>query len=278
VRRWLERWSLEEVLRLVELNNIPPPLFLRPLKHSLQDASDLLASEGLGSKGVEAGVPCLRIEDGTNPARILEVVPGVVQDPGAALVTVYADVPPDVWVADLCAAPGGKTLALAGGGAYVLAADRSFVRLSALKDNLARVGGRVDLVVALAQAPPLRTAPFVLLDVPCSGTGTFRRHPDARWRLTPDTLSRLVQLQEEILNRDCELVPPGGHLVYSTCTLEPEENEEQVEGFLIRHPEFAMDQTGAVGPEYLDDQGCLRVLPHVSGFDGAFSARMVRRS
>ena len=86
-----------------------------------------------------------------------------------------------------------------------------------------------------------------------------------------------MQVQREILQRACELVPPGGHLVYSTCTLEPEENEEQVEAFLMRHPEFSMDQTGATPPAYLDQQGCLQVLPQVSGFDGAFSARMVRK-
>ncbi len=277
VRRWMERWTPEEVRDLVELNNTPPPLYVRPLKDSLPAARAMLSSAGLKAAEVEEGVPCLRVEDGTDPARVLEIVAGVIQDPGAALVTVYADVPPDVLVADLCAAPGGKTLALAGGGAYVLAADRSFGRLRVLKDNLARVGGRVDMVVALAQAPPLRMAPFVLLDVPCSGTGTLRRHPDGRWRLTQDTLNRLVQVQREILKRGCELVPPGGHLVYSTCTLEPEENEEQVEEFLMRHPEFSMDQTRAAPSGYLDHQGCLRVIPQVSGFDGAFSARLVRK-
>jgi 16S rRNA (cytosine967-C5)-methyltransferase len=278
VLRWLERWSPEEVQGLVNANNVPPPLYLRPLKHSLPDAEALLSSQGLVAFEVGRNVPCLQVEDGTNPARILEVVPGVIQDPGAALVTVYADVPPGGQVADLCAAPGGKTLALAGRGAYVLAADRSLGRLRALKANLDRVGGRVDLVVALAQAPPLRTAPFVLLDVPCSGTGTFRRHPDARWRLTPEMLTRLVQVQREILDRSCQLVPPGGHLVYATCTLEPEENESQVREFLLRNSDFSMDETGAVHPEYLDDGGFLRVLPQGSGFDGAFGARMVRRS
>ena len=110
------------------------------------------------------------------------------QDPGAALVTVYADVPKGETVGDLCAAPGGKTLALAESGAYVLAADRSLSRLALLRENLARVGGRVELVAALADNPPFREIPAVSLDVPCSGTGTLRRHPDARWRLTLDTM------------------------------------------------------------------------------------------
>jgi 16S rRNA (cytosine967-C5)-methyltransferase len=278
VHRWLERWGPEAVLELVEFNNDPPPLYLRPLRDSLAVAKQRLSSAGFDAGVVGDGVPCLRLEDGTDPARILEVVPGIVQDPGAALVTVYADVPPGELVADLCAAPGGKTLALASGGAYVFAADRSLVRLKSLRDALARVGGRVDLAVALAQAPPLRSAPFVLLDVPCSGTGTFRRHPDARWRLTPDTLDRLVRIQKEILDRSSHLVPAGGHMVYSTCTLEPEENEEQVGGFLMRHPEFSIETTEVVGRRYQADQGYLQVLPQVSGFDGAFAARMVRGS
>ncbi len=121
------------------------------------------------------GVPCLQLDHGTNPAQILEVVPGIIQDPGAALVTVYADVPPGGMVGDLCAAPGGKTLAMAAGGAYVLAADRSLSRLRLLRENLARVGGRVHLVAALAQAPPFREVPFLLLDVPCSGTGNLTK-------------------------------------------------------------------------------------------------------
>jgi 16S rRNA (cytosine967-C5)-methyltransferase len=278
VRRWLDRWSPEEVRELVRCNNTPPPVFLRPLRHSVPEARALLEAQGMSASEVEEGVPCLELGDGIKPAKGLEVVPGVIQDPGAALVTVYSDAPPQTLVADLCAAPGGKALALAATGTYVLAADRSLKRLRALKENRARVGGRVDPVVALAQAPPLRGAPFVLLDVPCSGTGTLRRHPDARWRMTPDTMRQLVQVQREILDGGARLVPAGGHLVYSTCTLEPEENEERVEEFLMQNPEFAMDETGAVTASYLDERGCLSVLPQSSGYDGAFAARMVRRS
>jgi 16S rRNA (cytosine967-C5)-methyltransferase len=278
VRRWLDRWSAEEVRELVRCNNIPPPAFLRPLRHSIPEARDLLQARGMRAREVGEGVPCLELGDGIKPATALEIVPGVIQDPGAALVTVYADAPHHGLVADLCAAPGGKALALAATGAYVLAADRSLARMRALQENRGRIGGRVDAVVALAQAPPLRGAPFVLLDVPCSGTGTLRRHPDARWRMTPDTMSRLVQVQRAILDGGARLVPAGGHLVYSTCTLEREENEGQVEEFLIQNSEFAMDETGAVTASYVDEGGCLSVLPQSSGFDGAFAARMVRRS
>jgi 16S rRNA (cytosine967-C5)-methyltransferase len=278
VRRWLDRWEPQDVLRLVEWNNAPPPLYVRPLRGSLAEARATLEDGGWTSREVGPGIPCLLLEDGTNPALVLQVVRGIVQDPGAALVTEYADVPIGATVADLCAAPGGKALALASRGSYVLAGDASLARLRVLKGNLARVGGRMDLVVALAQAPPFREVPFVLLDVPCSGTGTFRRHPDARWRLTLDTLMRLVELQQEILDAGARLVPPGGHLLYSTCTLEPEENELQVREFLRRNRGFAVEESGVVAGEFLDRDGCLVVLPQVSGFDGAFGARMVRRA
>jgi len=181
-------------------------------------------------------------------------------------------------VADLCAAPGGKTLALAHNGAYVLAADRSLPRLALLRENLERIGGRVDLVAALAEQPPFRELPVLLLDVPCSGTGTLRRHPDARWRLTLDSLKRLAKLQGRMLEAGGRIVRPGGVLVYSTCTLEPEENQEQVESFLLRNPSFSMAETKAVPQEYVDAQGRLSVAPYDTGFDGAFAARMVRAS
>jgi len=277
VRRWLERWEPEEVRRLVDRHNATPPLYLRPLDLSLADARGALEAGGWACREVGPGVPCLLLEAGTNPAPLLDEIRGIVQDPGAALVTVYADVPAGVVVADLCAAPGGKTLALASRGSYVLAGDASMARLRVLRGNLARVGGQVELVVARAQAPPFREVPFVLLDVPCSGTGTLRRHPDARWRLTLETLMRLVELQEEMLDAGARLVPPGGHLVYSTCALEPEENEDQVEAFLARTPRFTVEETGRVPGEYLDEEGRLVVLPQTSGFDGAFAARMVHR-
>jgi 16S rRNA (cytosine967-C5)-methyltransferase len=277
VERWLRRWGPDEVRKLLAWNNTQPPLYLRPVGLTLDEAAARLSGQGVEVDIPGAGVPCLMVADGTNPARLLEIAPGIVQDPGAALVTLYADPPRDVVVYDLCAAPGGKALALAGDGAYVLAADRSLARSRVLGQNLKRVGGHVMLVVADARRPPFSEAPFLLLDVPCSGTGTLRRHPDARWRLTPDTLEGLVGLQAEILDAGTRLIPPGGCLVYSTCTLEEEENELQVEAFLARNPGFSLEETGVVDPSFLDEMGFLRILPQKAGFDGAFAARLVNR-
>jgi 16S rRNA (cytosine967-C5)-methyltransferase len=120
----------------------------------------------------------------------------------------------------------------------------------------------------------------VLLDAPCTGTGTFRRHPDGRWRLRRGDLRELVALQAGLLEAAAALVRAGGWLVYSTCSLEEEENEVQVERFLQdRAGEWDLDPApGAVLPELLDERGCLTVYPHRHGFDGAFAARLRRRA
>src|SRR5262249_8360567 len=123
----------------------------------------------------------------------------VVQDPAQALVAWYAGFPPAVWAYDACAAPGGKTISLGRMGVLVLAADVSRPRVARLRQSLRRAGGRECVVVADARHAPVRTLDAVLLDVPCLGTGTFARHPDARWRVTPDALASLAQRQAELL-------------------------------------------------------------------------------
>jgi 16S rRNA (cytosine967-C5)-methyltransferase len=278
VARWLERWGAEGTQALVAANNATPHLFFRPLGADASETPERMAEAGLSFQPAEDGAPCFRLEDGTNPARLLEDFTGIVQDPGAALVTVYADPPPGVTVVDLCSAPGGKTMALAGEDRRVLAGDRSFARLRLVGENRDRLGGDVMMFVADARHPPLSGSPFVLLDVPCSGTGTLRRHPDARWRLTLDMLKGLVELQREMLDSCGKTIPPGGHLVYSTCTLEEEENEDQVASFLAKNPGFRIEETSTVSPSFLTREGYLRVLPQEGDFDGAFAARMVRVS
>lgn len=280
VARWLERWSVDDVRALVEHDNRIPRLTIRVIGLEVEAARERLDAEGIGSELVGRGTRCLRLERGTDPASVLGLVPAVVQGPGAALVTAHAAPDPGSRIADLCAAPGGKGLALAGEARYVLAVDPSPRRLGLLRENRDRlhaVRERVGLAVARAQEPPVGRVDLVLLDVPCTGTGTLQAHPDARWRLEPDAVDQLARLQRAMLEGAAAVVGPGGVLVYSTCTLEPEENEEQVLSFLDRHREFELDP----GPErlapFLDERGFLRVLPQRTGFDGAFAARLRRR-
>jgi 16S rRNA (cytosine967-C5)-methyltransferase len=178
----------------------------------------------------------------------------------------------------VCAAPGGKALELSRTAAAVYASDRSFARLQRVLANVRRLDVRnVHPLVGDAREPAVAEVDAVLLDAPCTGTGTFRRHPDSRWRLKPSDMAVLPALQRQILRAAAAIVKPGGLLVYSTCSLEPEENDEPVDLFLREHPEFVLEPppTGTV-PDPVLDAGRLRVLPQRHGVDGAFAARLRR--
>jgi 16S rRNA (cytosine967-C5)-methyltransferase len=308
VERWLARWPAAQVRALVEANNTRPELYIRPVGGTVPAAAAALAAAGIGAAPVAGAPDALRIDAPAGAAAALAAVPAVVQDPAAGLVVRYAAPPPGARVADLCAAPGGKALALAAelasracgaadggpgagaggavdgaGGGFVVAADASHRRLERVLENVARLAGPgvapVYPLVADARRPALRAAELVLLDVPCTGTGTLRRHPDGRWRIGAADLAALVALQVEMLDAAAALVPPGGLLVYSTCSLEAEENEAQVEAFLGRHAGFEMappagDDAGVAA--LLDPAGRLVVLPQQLGVDGAFAARLRR--
>ena len=280
VERWLTRWSSADVRKLVEANNGVPPLSLRCLWDTPEEAVEALKARQIDAGVVGSGTGCVVIQGHASLDEAMRVVPAVVQDPAAALVVSYIDPNPDARIADLCAAPGGKTLALAARGNLVLAADLSIERLRLVRENLNRVeeqGGRrvrVSTVQADALAPPVSRPDMLLLDVPCTGTGTLRRNPDIRWRLTPDRLEEMVALQGRLLDVCADVVPSGGVLVYATCSLEPEENEEQIEAFMARRPEFHMDPGEGVNGEFLNDQDYLYVMPQAFGFDGAFAARL----
>lgn len=278
VERWLQRWSIDEVERLVEANNRPAELYLLPLGVPAEEAVARLGAEGIAAAPAGQGTDCLHLPRGAHPEAVLALVPGVILDPAAALVVRYCQPPPGGVVADLCAAPGGKALALARHARYLVAADRSAARLRLLRENRARVPGPIGLVVADAAAPPVRAVECVLLDAPCTGTGTLRRHPDGKWRLRPDDVARLAEVQRGLLDGAASVVAAGGLLAYTTCTLEPEENEHQVEAFLRRNPSLSRAEPGEVPSEFLDASGQLLTLPQRTGFDGVFAARLRRVS
>lgn len=189
-------------------------------------------------------------------------------------------------VADLCAAPGGKTVQLAAAGANVTAVDRSAARLDRLRQNLDRLGLHAEVVQA--DATQWQAGPFdaILLDAPCLATGTIRRHPDIPWLKGREDLSKLTALQGRLADRAVMLLRPGGTLVYCTCSLEPEEGEHLVAALLRRHPDLrrrpvAASEIGGLA-ELLTPDGDLRSLPcHLadpdlrwSGLDGFYAARI----
>lgn len=279
VDRWLARWPPGEVRALVEADNRVPPLTFVPLapgESGLHAAARAIEDAGGTAAPVGRGAPALEVE-GLTPEALLRAAPGFIQDPGAVLVARYAGVRSGDRVADLCAAPGGKALYLARTAAYVVAADPSAARLRLLRENVARTGLRVGVVRARAEAPPVGRADVVLVDAPCSGTGTLRRHPDARWRVGADAPATLAAVQARILRGAVGVVPSGGVLVYSTCTLEAEENQGVVEAFLAEHPDFLLEPPGDAELVDVEPEGWLQVLPQRTGFDGAFAARFRRR-
>ena len=188
-------------------------------------------------------------------------------------------------VIDLCAAPGGKTMELAAAGGQVIAVDRSAKRLERVRQNLDRTHLDATLVTADAETwRPVMLADAVLLDAPCSATGTARRHPDVLCLKTPQDVTKLANLQSRLLKAAVEMVRPGGLIVYCTCSLQPEEGERQIEVLLASGAPVELDpvkpaESGALA-NVVTDQGYLRTLPsHLAdqgGMDGFFAARLRR--
>jgi 16S rRNA (cytosine967-C5)-methyltransferase len=268
--------------RIVEANNRRPGVYLRPVGAAAADVRAALQSEDIPTAFVDGDPEMLSLVEPASVGHALSLVRAVVQDPAAARVARFAAPDAGERVADLCAAPGGKAIGIAGDRArppsFVVACDASFDRLGRLRDNVLRLAPLpVGLVVADARRPAVRAVEHVLLDVPCTGTGTLARHPDGRWRLREQDLDALVGLQRTMLRAAAACVVPGGTLVYATCSIEPEENERQVEAFLQDHENFALEAPADPDAADVDERGRLCVLPAADRYDGAFAARMKRR-
>jgi 16S rRNA (cytosine967-C5)-methyltransferase len=212
-----------------------------------------------------------------------------VQDAAAALPASLLDVRPGMKIGDLCSAPGGKAAQLAARGARVVAVDRSAERLKLLAANFKRLRLEAEVVVSDILALNGFAFDAVLLDAPCSGTGTIRRHPDIAWTKKPSDIAKLAVLQARMLDKAFELVKPGGTIIYAVCSIEPEEGEQQISNLLRRNPDItrspiAVDEVGGLS-ELVNENGELRALPsHLpaedgrqAGLDGFFAARLVRR-
>jgi 16S rRNA (cytosine967-C5)-methyltransferase len=293
VARWLSRFGFDACERWCLFNNAPPNVTLRPVGVSVESLLERLEAAGLqATRGrfvggaVEIGPGVL----GRIPEDIREQV--LVQDEASQLVALAAGASPGERVLDACAAPGGKTLILAAAigssgsaGGMLVAADRRLPRVRLLKSTLARTRGREPLVVLDAAAGlPFESAfDRVLLDAPCSGLGTIRRDPDIKWNRTESDLRRFAETQAAMLAHATRAVRPGGSLIYSTCSSEPEENEQVVDAFLASTTEFALAPLELKGEcagagAILDERGRMRTWPFEHGLDAFFAARLVRRN
>ena len=213
------------------------------------------------------------------------------QDAAAAIPARLLKAMPGQRILDLCAAPGGKTAQLAITGAAITAVDRSASRMAVLQENMLRL--KLAITTEVSEATAFTSADLfdgILLDAPCSATGTIRRHPDVAWGKTLQDVVKLANLQQRLLDHAATLLRLGGTLVYASCSLEPEEGEQQINRFLERHPGFKRQVLApaevAGCAELLTPVGDLRCLPshwpnavdRLAGMDGFFASRLVRES
>lgn len=285
VRRWRARFGAAGADLLLRWNDAPASLILQPARGDAGALRRGLAAAGLAVRDAPFGAG-LRVAPGPAPRPALRALPGyaegafIVQDPAQALVCRFAAIPPGARVYDACAAPGGKAVTLERLGARVTAGDAARHRIPRLADTVRRAGVAIRVVCADLLCAPWRPESWdaVLLDAPCTATGTMSRHPDARWRITPAAIARAAARQRRLLAAAAHLVRAGGVLVYATCSLEPEENEAVVNDFLDGNPRFARAPVAdAVPAGLVTAAGDLTLLPQRDGTDGAYAARLVRR-
>ncbi len=245
--RWHKAWGDDVVAAASRLIATPPPI---DLAFAPEDAPDV--------DGLSLMPGHLRLSRGTDVAAL----PGYgngrwwVQDISASLPARLLGAGEGRTVLDLCAAPGGKTMQLAAAGWNVTAVDASESRLARLSDNLARTGLSAEIVAAdvMKWAPP-GPVDAILLDAPCSATGIFRRHPDVLHRVRPRAIAALAEAQQAMLARACRWLKPGGALVYSVCSLEPQEGEAVARAFLETHPDFVQEEEQRILPGMHEESG-----------------------
>jgi 16S rRNA (cytosine967-C5)-methyltransferase len=286
--RWVARYGASDAAALMRAMNERPPVTIRT--NTLRTTRDALADrlrreEGLEARPTPWAPDGLTLSHGGAPSAWRAFGDGhlVVQDEASMLVSLLVAPAPGETVADACAAPGTKTTHLAqlmDNRGRIVAFDREPARLALVREATARLG--VTIVDAVEGAVEESSAAFratcdaVLVDAPCSNLGVLRRHPEAKWRRAPDELPGNANRQREILGAAAGMVKPGGRLVYATCSLEPEENDEVSAAFVDTHPDFHVDPPDHF-PVALDARGFLRSLPHVHGTDG-FTAVRFRRA
>ena len=274
--RWRQAWGNEVIEAARRQIAQRPPLDLTFA--SAEDAQKYAAASG----GVSLAPNHVRLLDGGAVPQLSGFSEGGwwVQDLAASLPARL--IPAQAAeVLDLCSAPGGKAMQLAAAGHRVIAVDSAASRLERLSQNLDRTGLKAELVCAdMLKWKPKQSFDAILLDAPCSATGTFRRHPEVLYRARPAIIREMAELQAQLLSRTADWLKPGGTLVYSVCSLEPEEGEAIVSGFLASHPQFTSD-SGEL-PDFATPtaEGHARILPGVlaeeGGLDGFFAARLVR--
>lgn len=289
VARWRARLGTDTTEAWLRFNAGVPESTLR--HNALAGSTDaLLASLEAAGAGVRPGAwaPGAFVVEHGDPQPVVAAGLAVFQDEASQLVAALVDAPPGSRVLDVCAAPGGKTTAIAarmGDRGLIVACDIRPRRMRTLAAVVRASGARrVALLQVAARAPlPLQAVfDWVLVDAPCSGLGTVRRDPDIKWRRQEADLAEFAATQLDILSRASDTVRPGGRLVYATCSSEAEENERVVASFLVDHPDFSLvnltdHPPAGIAAALIDTDGMLRTMPHRHHLEAFFGAVLARR-
>ena len=283
VRRWLEKYGVEETRNLCQANNRIPDVVLRvnSLKVSFEEAVSYLAENGVGTRESPFLRGYLHLQKKSELGRqpVFEKGWFVAQDESAGFPALLLDPQPNERVLDLCSAPGGKTTHIAQlmqDQGTVLAVDISGDRLRLVEENCIRLGIK-SVETIETNGTQFQAVPFdrILVDAPCSGTGVLARRPDARWRKRERHILQLPELQGRLLDNAAQLLKKDGVLVYSTCSIEDEENEEVIGAVLERHPELTFEDARSFVPDaVISPEGYVRTFPHRHRMDGSFAARV----
>ncbi len=283
-RRWTARFGPEAAELIMRAGNERHPVFIRTnsLRVTPEALVQSLADEGYSASVIEEIPGFIAVSTTEGLFRLDAFRQGLftAQDPSAALASILLDPQPGESVIDLCAAPGGKATHLAelmGNTGRVTALDIHSGRLGLVRESAARLGlSAVEVVEGDARTFGIAESyDRVLLDAPCMGTAVYSKRPDMKWRRTEEDMSRLTKLQKDMLENAARLVRPGGRLVYSTCSLEPEENSVQINEFLDRNSEFCPVYDTRFA-SFRDENGYL-ILPHRMYGAGAFAAGLIKR-
>ena len=288
VKRWLARFGREETEKLLIANNNKPNLSIRVnnLVTNPTEMKSLLNSVELKFTDGKYLKEFIRMNSLTNITDWEYFAKGYfsIQDESTGFPIKLLSISPGMRVLDICAAPGGKTGFIADemkNTGEIVALDKFESRLKILEKNLTRlkVTNVVTKVIDAAEFEDEVGFDRVLIDAPCSGLGTLTKKPDLKWKRDLGDIRKIVNIQYELLKKGASLVKQNGFIVYSTCTIEPEENFELIKKFLSENTNFALVNAEKELPKVVvDDNGCVATLPHVHGIDGAFAAKLIRNN
>lgn len=286
VRKWIGQFGVNRTIAICSANNIVSKMALRVNRLKTDRA---ILQQGLEKEGIPTSVSNW-LDDflisGTSfhPSSSGFFARGwfTVQDESAGLAVKLLDPKPGETILDMAAAPGGKSTAISewtGDGAHVFSIDRYFHRIGKIRENQKRLGIKnVHPVVGDGARIHVRPVDKTIVDAPCSGIGILRKHPEIKWKRAPSDILSLIEIQKRLLESAAQTVKPGGVLVYSTCTVFPEENGNRILEFLDAHPEFRIEDAKAfVNPALVTQNGWVETWPDIHGMDGSFAVRMKKR-